>query len=207
MSFDIPETMTAIEITEFGGPEVLKTTARPVPQPAAGEILVRNAAVGVNFPDTMQRRGGYPPPPGTTDIPGLELAGTVVATGEGVARHTPGDEVYALVSGGAYAEYTVVPEQLALPLPKGYDMILSAAIPENFFTVWTNLFDGVQLTKGDSVLIRRLRRNWYCRYPGIARIRRYGVHHFTERQEVQGVRGTGRDTGDQLHRRGFRRDR
>ena len=153
MSFDIPETMTAIEITEVGGPEVLKTASLPVPQPATGEMLVRNAAIGVNFPDTMQRQGGYPPPPGTTDIPGLELAGTVVATGEGVSRHTPGDEVCALVSGGAYAEYTVVPEQLALPLPNGYDMIRSAAIPENFFTVWTNLFDGVQLTKGDSVLI------------------------------------------------------
>ena len=153
MSFDIPETMTAIEITEFGGPEVLKSASLPVPQPAAGEMLVRNAAIGVNFPDTMQRRGGYPPPPGTTDIPGLELAGTVVATGDCVSRHKPGDEVCALVSGGAYAEYTVVPEQLALPLPKGYDMIRSAAIPENFFTVWTNLFDGVQLTKGDSVLI------------------------------------------------------
>ena len=153
MSFDIPETMTAIEITEFGGPEVLKSASLPVPQPAAGEMLVRNAAIGVNFPDTMQRRGGYPPPPGITDIPGLELAGTVVATGDCVSRHKPGDEVCALVSGGAYAEYTVVPEQLALPLPKGYDMIRSAAIPENFFTVWTNLFDGVQLTKGDSVLI------------------------------------------------------
>ncbi|NBP71923.1 MAG: NAD(P)H-quinone oxidoreductase [Alphaproteobacteria bacterium] len=153
MSFDIPETMTAIEITEFGGPEVLKPASRPVPQPAAGEVLVRNAAVGVNFPDTMQRQGVYPPPPGTTDIPGLELAGTVVAAGDGVSRHAPGDEVCALVSGGAYAEYTVVPEQLALPLPGGYDMIRAAAIPENFFTVWTNLFDGVQLTAGDSILI------------------------------------------------------
>ena len=153
MSFDIPETMTAIEITEFGGPEVLKPASRPVPQPAAGEVLVRNAAVGVNFPDTMQRQGVYPPPPGTTDIPGLELAGTVVAAGDGVSRHAPGDEVCALVSGGSYAEYTVVPEQLALPLPGGYDMIRAAAIPENFFTVWTNLFDGVQLTAGDSILI------------------------------------------------------
>ena len=153
MSFDIPDTMTAIEITEFGGPEVLKPVSRPVPQPAAGEILVRNAAVGVNFPDTMQRQGGYPPPPGTTDIPGLELAGTVVATGADVARHAPGDEVCALVSGGAYAEYTVVPAPQALPLPGGYDMLRAAAIPENFFTVWTNLFDGVQLAGGDSILI------------------------------------------------------
>ena len=153
MSFDIPETMTAIEITEFGDPEVLKPVSCPVPQPAAGEILVRNAAVGVNFPDTMQRQGGYPPPPGTTDIPGLELAGMVVAVGADVTRHAPGDEVCALVSGGAYAEYTVVPGPLALPLPLGYNMVQAAAIPENFFTVWTNLFDGVSLSAEDSVLI------------------------------------------------------
>ncbi|MEE2997208.1 MAG: NAD(P)H-quinone oxidoreductase [Pseudomonadota bacterium] len=153
MSFDIPETMTAIEITEFGGPKVLKPTTRPVPQPSEGELLVKNSAIGVNFPDTMQRQGNYPPPPGTTDIPGLELAGLVIATGAGVTRHVLGEKVCALVSGGAYAEYTVVPEQLALPLPKGYGMVEAAAIPENFFTVWTNLFSGVSLTPGDSILI------------------------------------------------------
>ena len=101
----------------------------------------------------MQREGRYPPPSGTTDIPGLELAGTVVATGPSVSRYSPGDKVCALVSGGAYAEYTVVPEQLALPLPKGYEMLNASAIPENFFTVWTNLFDGIQLSAGDSILI------------------------------------------------------
>jgi NADPH:quinone reductase len=152
-TFDIPETMTAIEITEFGGPEVLKPATRPTPVPGDGEILVKAAAIGVNFPDTMQRQGAYPPPPGTTDLPGLELAGTVVAVGEGVENFTPGDEVCALVSGGAYAEYCVVPALTALPLPKGYDMLTAAAIPENFFTVWTNLFDGVQLTAGDTILI------------------------------------------------------
>ena len=103
MSIDIPETMTAIEISKFGGPEVLKPVTRPVPQPTEGEILVRNSAVGVNFPDTMQRQGNSPPPPGTTDIPGLELAGIVVATGAGVSRYSPGDKICALVSGGAYA--------------------------------------------------------------------------------------------------------
>jgi NADPH:quinone reductase len=153
MSFDIPETMTVIEIAEFGGPEVLKPASRPTPTPGDGEILVRAAAVGVNFPDTMQRQGAYPPPPGTTDIPGLELAGTVVAIGNGVDGFAPGDEVCALVSGGAYAEYCVVPAATALPLPKGYDMLNAAAIPENFFTVWTNLFDGVQLKSGDTILI------------------------------------------------------
>lgn len=152
-SFDIPATMTAIEIAEFGGPEVLKPGTRPTPSPGDGEILVKAAAVGVNFPDTMQRQGAYPPPPGTTDIPGLELAGTVVAVGDGVDEFEAGDEVCGLVSGGAYAEYCVIPAATALPLPKGYDMLRAAAIPENFFTVWTNLFDGVQLAAGDTVLI------------------------------------------------------
>lgn len=153
MSFDVPETMTAIEITAPGGPEVLRPATRPTPRPAAGEILVRVAAAGVNFPDTMQRQGLYPPPPGATDIPGLELAGTVVALGEGVTGFRPGDRVCALVSGGAYAEYCVVPAPQALPLPKGYDMLHAAAIPENFFTVWTNLFDGAGLKPGETILI------------------------------------------------------
>lgn len=153
MSFDVPETMTAIEITAPGGPEVLKPATRPTPRPAAGEILVRVAAAGVNFPDTMQRQGAYPPPPGASDIPGLELAGTVVALGEGVEGFRPGDAVCALVSGGAYAEYCVVPAPQALPLPKGYDMLHAAAIPENFFTVWTNLFDGGELKPGETILI------------------------------------------------------
>lgn len=153
MSYEIPETMTAIEIAEFGGPEVLKPASRPTPTPGDGELLVKTAAVGVNFPDTMQRQGAYPPPPGTTDIPGLEFAGTVVAIGSGVSGFASGDEVCGLVSGGAYAEYCIVPAATALPLPKGYDMLNAAAIPENFFTVWTNLFDGVQLTAGDTILI------------------------------------------------------
>lgn len=153
VSYEIPETMTAIEIAEFGGPEVLKPATRPTPTPGDGELLVKTVAVGVNFPDTMQRQGSYPPPPGTTDIPGLELAGTVVAVGSGADGFAPGDEVCGLVSGGAYAEYCIVPAPTALPLPKGYDMLNAAAIPENFFTVWTNLFDGVQLTAGDTILI------------------------------------------------------
>lgn len=153
MSFDVPETMTAIEISEPGGPEVLKPASRPVPKPGDGELLVRVAASGVNFPDTMQRKGVYPPPPGTTDIPGLELAGTVVATGSGVDGFEPGDEVCALVAGGSYAEYCIVPAAQALPLPGGYDMLRAAAIPENFFTVWTNLFDGGRLKSGETLLV------------------------------------------------------
>ena len=153
MSLEIPATMTAIEISEFGGPEVLKPAAVDTPSPGEGELLVKVSATGVNFPDTMQRQGGYPPPPGITGIPGLELAGQVVATGPSTKRFRPGDEVCALVSGGAYAEYCLVPEPQALPLPSGYDMVRAAAIPENFFTVWTNLFDGANLTTGDSILI------------------------------------------------------
>jgi len=153
MSSDIPKTMTAIEISEFGGPEVLKPANIETPAPGEGELLVKVSAAGVNFPDTMQRQGGYPPPPGTTDIPGLELAGQVVAAGPGTGHFQVGDDLCALVSGGAYAEYCIVPEPQALPLPQGYDMLRAAAIPENFFTVWTNLIDGANLAAGDSVLI------------------------------------------------------
>lgn len=149
----LPEQMTAIEIAEPGGPEVLRPVYRPRPQPADGELLVRVAAAGVNFPDVMQRRGSYPPPPGVTDIPGLELAGTVVDTGAGTGRFVPGDEVCALVAGGAYAEYCVVPEPQALPLPEGFDLLRAAALPETFFTVWTNLFDSGRLAEGETVLI------------------------------------------------------
>jgi len=153
VTYVIPQTMTVIEITEFGGPEVLKPATRPTPMPGEGELLIKTGAVGVNFPDTMQRQGNYPPPPGTTDIPGLELAGTIVGIGDGVSGFTKGDEVCGLVSGGAYATHCILPAATALPLPKGYDMLNAAAIPENFFTVWTNQFDGVQLTAGDTILI------------------------------------------------------
>ena len=149
----LPKHMMAIEITEPGGPDVLRPVRRPLPQPADGELLVKVAAAGVNFPDVMQRRGSYPPPPGMTDIPGLELAGTVVDAGPGSDRFLPGDEVCALVGGGAYAEYCVVPEPQALPLPEGFDLLRAAALPETFFTVWTNLFDSGRLAEGETVLI------------------------------------------------------
>ena len=153
MSGALPETMDVIEIAEPGGPEALVPGTRPVPEPAAGEVLVAVQAAGVNFPDVMQRRGLYPPPPGASEIPGLEIAGTVVALGDGVARLAVGDEVCALVAGGGYAAYCAAPVPQCLPVPDGFDMVMAAAIPETFFTVWTNLFDRGRLKAGESVLI------------------------------------------------------
>ena len=149
----LPETMTAIEIPEPGGPDALVAGVRPVPTPGEGEVLVKVAAAGVNFPDVMQRRGSYPPPPGASDIPGLEIAGEIVATGPGVSEFSVGDEVCALVAGGGYAEYCVAPAPQCLPIPKGFDLVTAAAIPETFFTVWTNLFDRGRLKAGETVLI------------------------------------------------------
>ena len=152
-SAPLPETMTAIEIVEPGGPEVLKPTERPRPEPELGEILVKVAAAGVNRPDCMQRAGGYAPPPGASDIPGLEVAGAIVALGDGVAEWNLGDEVCALVSGGGYAEYCVVPAPQALPLPRDFDMTRAAAVPETYFTVWTNVFERGRLDGGERFLI------------------------------------------------------
>lgn len=150
----LPETMTAIEIVAHGGPDVLKPTKRPVPKAAAGEVLVRVRACGVNRPDVQQRLGGYPPPPGAPDIPGLEIAGEIVALGpEVVGGWKVGDAVCALVIGGGYAEYCAAPAAQCLPLPKGYDMVRAAALPETFFTVWTNVFDRGGLQPGESFLV------------------------------------------------------
>ncbi|MEP6915450.1 MAG: NAD(P)H-quinone oxidoreductase [Acidobacteriota bacterium] len=156
----VPSRMTAIEITSPGGPEVLRAVERPVPQPGPGEVLVRVEAAGVNRPDIMQRLGKYPPPPGASDIPGLEIAGTIVQVGgesatgaPGVSRWQPGDTVCALVAGGGYAEYCAVPAPQCLPIPDGMAMISAAAIPETFFTVWTNLFQRGALRAGERVLV------------------------------------------------------
>lgn len=149
----LPATMTAIEIAESGGPEVLRPVERPVPAPEAGEILIAVAAAGVNRPDIAQRRGLYPPPPGASDLPGLEVAGTVAAVGAGVTRWKEDDSVCALIAGGGYAEYAVAPAPQVLPVPNGLDMIQAAGIPETFFTVWTNVFDRGRLTAGESILI------------------------------------------------------
>src|SRR6185437_13188910 len=149
----IPATMTAIEIAAPGAPEALRPVSRPMPRPGAGEVLVAVAAAGVNRPDVLQRKGEYPPPPGASDIPGLEIAGTVIALGLGVHRYKLGDPVCALVSGGGYASHCVAPEATTLPVPKDFSMVEAAALPETFFTVWHNLFERGGLKPGESVLI------------------------------------------------------
>jgi NADPH2:quinone reductase len=149
----LPETMTAIGIDRPGGPEVLVPQTRPVPHPRPEEILVRVAAAGVNRPDVLQRQGGYPPPPGAPDIPGLEIAGEVVAAGASVRRFKAGDRVCALVAGGGYAPYCVVHEDNALPVPAGLTLTEAAGLPETFFTVWTNVFERGRLAAGETILV------------------------------------------------------
>lgn len=145
--------MTVMAIREPGGPDVLTAEPRPVPKPGAGEILIKVAAAGVNRPDVMQRMGLYPPPPGATDIPGLEIAGEVVARGSGATRWKEGDQVMALVVGGGYAEYCVAHESHALAVPAGLSPIEAAAIPETFFTVWYNAFERGHLAAGETLLV------------------------------------------------------
>lgn len=150
---ELPTTMTAITIPVPGGPEALVPGERPMPVPGPGEILVKVAAAGINRPDVVQRRGLYPPPPGASDIPGLEIAGTVVALGEGARRFAVGDRVCALVTGGGYAQYCLTAEATALPVPEGVSFIEAAAIPETFFTVWSNVFDRARLAPGETLLV------------------------------------------------------
>ena len=149
----LPKTMKAVEIAQPGGPEVLRIAERPVPSMKPGEVLVKVAAAGVNRPDVEQRRGNYPPPPGASDIPGLEIAGTVVACGEGAGAWREGDAVTALVAGGGYAEYCTAPAEQCLPVPKGLSMAEAATLPETFFTVWHNVFDRVKLKTGEIFLV------------------------------------------------------
>ena len=149
----LPATMTAIAISRPGGPDVLVAEQRPLPQPGPGEVLVKVAAAGVNRPDISQREGRYPPPPGASDLPGLEIAGEVVALGEGVTAWKLGDQVCALAHGGGYAQYCAVHESHALPVPKGLSMVEAAALPETFFTVWVNVFDMAGLKAGEWLLI------------------------------------------------------
>lgn len=150
---DFPESMTAIGISAPGGPEVLKPEQRPVPSPGDGEILIQVSAAGVNRPDVLQRSGGYPPPKGASDIPGLEVAGRVAAVGAGVTRWKPGDAVCALTPGGGYAEYVLVDGSNVLPIPAGVSDVQAAAIPETFFTVWHNVFDRAALQPGETLLL------------------------------------------------------
>ena len=145
--------MMAIEITKEGGPEVLQATERPMPIPDANEVLIKVSAAGVNRPDVMQRKGLYPPPDGASDIPGLEIAGTIVALGKAVKHVHCGQDVCALVNGGGYAEYCLAAAELCLPVPDESSLIQAAAIPETFFTVWSNVFDRAQLTLGETLLV------------------------------------------------------
>lgn len=149
----LPATMTYMTLDGHGGPEVLKPATMAVPQPGPGEILIKVAVAGVNRPDVQQRMGQYNPPPGASPIPGLEVAGEVAAIGPGCVRYAIGDKVCALTPGGGYAEYCLTPEPQALPIPKGLSMIEAGAVPETFFTVWTNVFDRARLQPGETLLI------------------------------------------------------
>ena len=148
-----PQMMTAVAITEPGGPDVLAPEERPVPVPGEGELLVAVAAAGVNRPDVMQRKGDYPPPPGAPDIPGLEISGVVAAIGPGVERWKEGDPIVGLVAGGGYAEYCIVDGSNALPLPEPLTFIESAALPETTFTVWSNVFQRGGLRPHETFLV------------------------------------------------------
>ena len=150
---DLPTTMNAIDPEAPGGPEVLRVVQRPVPVPGPGEVLIRVAAAGVNRPDVLQRKGGYPPPFGAPTILGLEVSGEIVVLGEGVTAEMLGQPVCALLAGGGYAEYAVAPVGQCLPVPNTLTMIEAAAIPETLFTVWTNLFERGYATDGDTVLV------------------------------------------------------
>lgn len=145
--------MDAIEISQSGGPRVLQLCKRPVPTLRTGEVLIAVKAAGVNRPDVLQRMGAYPPPPGASDLPGLEVAGVVEAVGEQTRRFKPGDEVCALTNGGGYAHYVAVDEGTVLPLPSGLTMMQSAALPENYFTVWHNVFERGGLQPGETLLV------------------------------------------------------
>jgi NADPH:quinone reductase len=153
ITMQIPAEMRAVEIKQPGGPEVLVPARRPVPKPGKGEVLIRVAAAGVNRPDVLQRQGAYAPPPGAPDLPGLEVAGEIVATGPDTARWTVGDKVTALVAGGGYAEFCVAPAPQCLPIPGKVGMVEAAGLPETFFTVWTNVFERGRLKAGESFLV------------------------------------------------------
>jgi putative PIG3 family NAD(P)H quinone oxidoreductase len=153
MQTTVPEQMTCIEISEPGGPEVLKPATRPTPAPGPGEVLIEVAAAGINGPDIYQRKGLYPAPPGVTDIPGLEVSGTIVAVGDGAAGWAVGDVCCALTAGGGYAEYCTAPAVQCLPIPAALDVVDAAGLPESFFTVWTNVFERAALAPGETLLV------------------------------------------------------
>ncbi|MGJ0516570.1 MAG: NAD(P)H-quinone oxidoreductase [Methylomicrobium sp.] len=149
----LPDSMRAMEITRPGGPEMLGLTERPIPPVSPHQVLLKVAAAGINRPDALQRRGVYPAPTGASDIPGLEIAGTIAALGSNVSHLSLGEAACALVTGGGYAEYCVASAALCLPIPEGYDFIQAAALPETFFTVWSNVFDRACLSAGETLLV------------------------------------------------------
>lgn len=153
MAASVAGTMRCVEIEKPGGPEVLRPTTRPVPLPGVGEVLVKVAGAGVNGPDLYQRRGFYPAPPGASDLPGLEIAGEIVSLGDGVRDWVVGDFVCALTAGGGYAEYCTAPAAQCLPIPNGVELVDAAALPETFFTVWTNVFERAALAPGETLLV------------------------------------------------------
>ena len=150
---EIPKSMQVAEASGAGGPDVLSASRRPVPAPAAGEVLIRVAFAGVNGPDLMQRRGLYPPPKGASDLLGLEIAGDVVACGDGVSRWRPGDRICALTNGGGYAEYCAVLADHCLSVPESLDLLEAASLPETYFTVWSNIFMTAGLKSGETFLV------------------------------------------------------
>lgn len=149
----LPVSMNVVEIARFGPPSVLRMATRPLPIPAAGEILIRVEAIGVSRPDSLQRRGLHPPPAGASDVPGLEVAGTVAAKGERVSRWQVGDAVCALLPGGGYAEYAISPQQQVLPIPQNWSALEAATLPENMFTVWDNVFRRARLAEEETLLV------------------------------------------------------
>ena len=153
MSQEMPRQMQVVEISAPGGPEVLRTATRPLPQPKAGEVLIKVATAGVNGPDLMQRKGLYPPPAGAPDLLGLEVSGAIAALGDQVQRWSVGDKVTALTNGGGYAEYCTVDARHCLPIPRGIELRDAASLPETFFTVWSNVFMGAGLTAGETFLV------------------------------------------------------
>jgi len=153
MSSNLPKDMQVVEISAPGKPEVLRSATRAVPVPAAGEVLIKVAAAGVNGPDMMQRKGLYPAPDGASDLLGLEVSGEIVALGSGVARWKTGDKVTALTNGGGYAEYCAVEAQHCLPIPAGISLRDAGSLPETFFTVWSNVFMGAALKSGETLLV------------------------------------------------------
>ncbi len=200
--------MRCIELAGAGGPEVLRPALRPRSEAAAGEVLIEVHAAGVNRPDVLQRLGGYAPPPGASDLPGLEVAGRVVAVGPGCRRFCLGDAVCALVSGGGYAEFVNAPEPQVLPVPDGYSMVEAAGVPETFFTVWTNVFERGALKPGEWLLVHGGTSGIGTTAIQLARV--FGARVLTtvgNRREAGVLREARGRAGDRLQDRGFHRGR